>query len=146
MTFLKNQFFRETPLLPSKTSRTKTLTPVILQVKRDETLAAVLMLGFFEVRGLFCLINSTINRFLQTLTTYRSWTAWGSHNEGAVALVKLRGADNLKTKAGCQLLAAVRTQTVSTSGTAFILNLMQTSWSGACLSEKISINRSTGSP
>lgn len=66
-----------------------------LLAKEDETLAAVLMLGFFE-----------------TLTTYKCQTAWGSHNESAIALVRLRGADNIKTRAGRLPFAAVRTQTL----------------------------------
>lgn len=66
------------------------------QQKQDSTLAAILLLGFFE-----------------TVTSERSNVmAWGSHIDGAVQLVKMRGKKQLRTKTGHALFVAVRTQMV----------------------------------
>jgi hypothetical protein len=67
------------------------------QQKQDSTLASILLLGFFE-----------------TVTSERSNVmAWGSHIDGAVQLVKMRGKKQLRTKTGHALFVAVRTQMVS---------------------------------
>jgi len=39
--------------------------------------------------------------------------AWGSHIDGAVMIVKMRGKKQLRTKLGNALFVAVRTQMVS---------------------------------
>jgi hypothetical protein len=39
--------------------------------------------------------------------------AWGSHIDGAVQLIRLRGKKQLRTKAGHSLFVAVRSQMVS---------------------------------
>ena len=66
------------------------------QQKQDSTLAAILLLGFFE-----------------TITSERSNVmAWGSHIDGAVQLVKMRGKKQLRTKTGHALFVTVRTQMV----------------------------------
>lgn len=64
--------------------------------KEDDTVAAVLLLGLFE--------NIT-SRHLGML-------AWGSHTEGAIQLIKSRGADQLLTKQGRDIFVTVRTQQV----------------------------------
>ncbi|KAG9230264.1 hypothetical protein BJ875DRAFT_161677 [Amylocarpus encephaloides] len=64
--------------------------------KTDQTLAAILMLGFFET------ITSENN----------SATAWYSHVDGAVQLVRMRGQKQLRTKVGQGLFQVVRTQMV----------------------------------
>ncbi|KAH7382955.1 hypothetical protein BKA64DRAFT_582795 [Cadophora sp. MPI-SDFR-AT-0126] len=62
--------------------------------KTDATLAAILMLGFFE-----------------TVASEKSNAmAWYSHVDGAVQLVKMRGRKQLRTKAGYSLFIAVRQQ------------------------------------
>jgi hypothetical protein len=67
------------------------------QQKTDQTLAAILLLGFFE----------TITQEKQNIT------AWGSHIDGAVQLVKMRGKKQLRTKVGLALFQTVRGQMVS---------------------------------
>ena len=65
--------------------------------KLDSTLAAILLLGFFE-----------------TITSKKADVmAWGAHVEGAVKLVGLRGKKQLRTKTGRALFLTVRTQMVS---------------------------------
>lgn len=66
-------------------------------MKRDDTLAAILLLGFFE------------NITAKTL----GMLAWSSHIEGAIQLVKARGPGQLDTKVGLDLFTTVRTQMVS---------------------------------
>jgi hypothetical protein len=66
------------------------------QQKLDSTVASILLLGFFE-----------------TITSERSNVmAWGSHVDGAVQLVKLRGKKQLRTKTGHAIFLSVRTQMV----------------------------------
>ncbi|KAK4194395.1 hypothetical protein QBC40DRAFT_319878 [Triangularia verruculosa] len=67
-----------------------------VRCKEDGVLAAVLLLGMFE--------NITAKP--------NTGTAWGSHVEGAVLLVKARGKKQLKTKLGLQLFVVVRTQVI----------------------------------
>lgn len=64
--------------------------------KTDSTLAAVLLLGLFE--------NLTAKQL--------GMSAWGSHIEGAIQLVKQRGRKQLRTRTGLLLFIAVRTQMV----------------------------------
>ena len=64
--------------------------------KTDETLAAVLLLGLFET----------------IMSRKVSMTAWGSHIDGAVMIIKMRGRNQLKTKLGHALFTAVRTQMI----------------------------------
>jgi hypothetical protein len=64
--------------------------------KTDQTLAAVLLLGLFET----------------ILSRRGAMTAWGSHIDGAVMIVKMRGKKQLRTKLGSALFIAVRTQMV----------------------------------
>lgn len=66
-------------------------------VNRDDTLAAILLLGLFE------------NITAKTL----GMLAWSSHIEGAIQLVKSRGREQLSSKIGLDLFIAVRTQMVS---------------------------------
>ncbi|KAK6579926.1 hypothetical protein PZA11_007634 [Diplocarpon coronariae] len=64
--------------------------------KSDQTLAAILMLGFYE-----------------TIASEKtSAMAWYSHIEGAVQLVKMRGRKQMRTKTGYSLFVAVRQQMV----------------------------------
>jgi hypothetical protein len=66
------------------------------QQKQDSTVASILLLGFFE-----------------TITSERSNVmAWGSHIDGAVQLINIRGKKQLRTKTGHALFVAVRTQMV----------------------------------
>lgn len=68
-----------------------------VQQKTDQTLASILLLGFFE-----------------TITQEKaSITAWGSHVDGAVQIVKMRGKKQLRTKVGVALFQSVRGQMVS---------------------------------
>ncbi|KFG83470.1 putative negative acting factor [Metarhizium anisopliae] len=64
--------------------------------KRDDTLAAILLLGLFE------------NITAKTL----GMLAWSSHIEGAIQLVKSRGQEQLRSKIGLDLFIAVRTQMI----------------------------------
>lgn len=68
--------------------------------KTDSTLAAVLLLGLFE--------NLTAKQL--------GMSAWGSHIEGAIQLVKQRGRKQLRTRTGLLLFIAVRTQMVGPQG------------------------------
>lgn len=67
-----------------------------VEQKTDETLAAVLLLGMFET----------------IMSRKVSMTAWGSHIDGSVMIVKMRGKNQLKTKLGHALFTAVRTQMI----------------------------------
>ncbi|KAK0669752.1 hypothetical protein QBC41DRAFT_101797 [Cercophora samala] len=67
-----------------------------VRCKEDGTLAAVLLLGMFE--------NITARP--------NTGSAWGSHVEGAVQLVKARGKKQLKTNLGLQLFIVVRSQLI----------------------------------
>ncbi len=62
--------------------------------KTDQTLASILMLGFFETIAL----------------EKNNAMAWYSHIDGAVQLVKMRGKKQLRTKVGYSLFVCVRTQ------------------------------------
>ncbi|KAH8661651.1 hypothetical protein BGZ60DRAFT_90277 [Tricladium varicosporioides] len=64
------------------------------QQKTDQTLAAILMLGFYET------VSSTSTNA----------NAWYSHIDGAVQLVKMRGKKQFRTKVGHALFQVVRTQ------------------------------------
>lgn len=67
-----------------------------VQQKADQTLASIILLGFFE-----------------TITQEKaSITAWGSHIDGAVQIVKMRGKKQLRTKVGVALFQTVRGQMV----------------------------------
>lgn len=70
--------------------------------KADTTLAAVLLLGLFE--------NLTAKQL--------GMSAWGSHIEGAIQLVKQRGRKQLRTRTGLLLFIAVRTQMVGSTESA----------------------------
>jgi hypothetical protein len=74
-----------------------------VQATKDETLAAVILMGLYE--------NMTA-RQIGTL-------AWGSHIEGAVEIAKARGLSQVRTKLGMQLFVAVRGQLVSTRATRY---------------------------
>lgn len=65
-------------------------------MKRDETLAAILLLGLFE------------NISAKTLGMF----AWSSHTEGAIELVKARGREQLQSKIGLDMFTSVRTQMI----------------------------------
>ncbi|KFY24104.1 hypothetical protein V493_05428 [Pseudogymnoascus sp. VKM F-4281 (FW-2241)] len=58
----------------------------------DETLASVMLLGMYET----------------ILSRPVAMAAWGSHIDGAVMLVKLRGKKQLRTRVGIALFVAVR--------------------------------------
>ncbi|KAM4065043.1 fungal specific transcription factor [Hirsutella rhossiliensis] len=65
-------------------------------VKQDATLASILLLSLFE-----SITAKSLGMF-----------AWSSHVEGAIELVKTRGPEQLKTKTGMDLFAAVRIQMI----------------------------------
>ena len=67
--------------------------------KEDATLGSVLLLGLFE------------NISAKSM----GMLAWGSHIEGAIYLVKLRGREQLQTKLGREMFIATRVQMVSIS-------------------------------
>lgn len=84
------------------------------QQKSDQTLAAVLMLGFYEVRR-----PAVIAKYRKQLTASQTVmndrtnaSAWGSHIDGASELVRMRGKKQLRTKIGQSLFMTVRTQMV----------------------------------
>lgn len=68
-------------------------------VRRDATLGSILLLSMFE-----SITAKSLGMF-----------AWSSHIEGAIELVKMRGPEQLKTKTGVDLFAAVRIQMVRTA-------------------------------
>ncbi|RDW79576.1 hypothetical protein BP6252_04214 [Coleophoma cylindrospora] len=80
---------------------------------KDSTLAAVLLLGFYEARAIlseeaywFFFLTSS-----QTLTSSQlTVKGWISHIEGAVALVKSRGKKQMETQIGRDLFMAIRSQ------------------------------------
>lgn len=74
--------------------------------KRDDTLAAILLLGLFE------------NIAAKTL----GMLAWSSHIEGAIQLVKSRGRQQLESKVGLDMFIAVRTQMVGCYPARFSFN------------------------
>ncbi|TVY42684.1 White-opaque regulator [Lachnellula subtilissima] len=64
------------------------------QQKTDQTLASILMLGFFET----------------ILAQSNSAQAWYSHVDGAVQVVRMRGKKQLRTKIGRSMFRVVRNQ------------------------------------
>ena len=61
----------------------------VVMAKKDSTLIAVLLLSLFEV---------------MTCTTRPNMCSWESHTKGAVALIRLRGRQQMQSKLGLQLL------------------------------------------
>ncbi|KAJ2904659.1 negative acting factor [Zalerion maritima] len=83
--------------------------------KQDGTLAAVLLLGLFEVCRQDALGTELISilRVEANITAKQmGMLAWGSHTEGAIQIVKQRGRKQLRTKTGLLLFIAVRTQMI----------------------------------
>ena len=85
-----------------------------IEVKSDQTLMVVMLLGLYEEVGLslvytFC----TELTHLQLNNTSQSMTASTNHINGALALLDLRGKQQLQTHFGVQLINALRTQVVS---------------------------------
>ncbi|TVY36406.1 White-opaque regulator [Lachnellula occidentalis] len=64
------------------------------QQKTDQTLASILMLGFFET----------------VLAQSNSAQAWYSHVDGAIQVVRMRGKKQLRTKIGRSMFRVVRNQ------------------------------------
>lgn len=103
--------------------------------KTDGTLAAVLLLGLYEVslRPIVCKMTRFLAVLTQNFPSAQNITAkemgmfsWGSHIEGAISLVKQRGRKQLRTKTGLLLFIAVRTQMIIhtlTSGKAPIMGV-----------------------
>ena len=83
------------------------------QQKTDQTLAAILMLGFFEVCRSVDQSAEYILILYQTVASERSNAqAWYSHVDGAVQVVRMRGKKQLRTKVGRSLFQVVRSQMV----------------------------------
>ncbi|KAL3418617.1 hypothetical protein PVAG01_10333 [Phlyctema vagabunda] len=79
----------------------------------DSTLATVLLLGFYEARA----ILSDEQYWQSVLTSSQTLTSsqltvkgWISHIEGAVALLKSRGKQQMETQIGRELFMAIRSQ------------------------------------
>ncbi|QSZ31434.1 hypothetical protein DSL72_000999 [Monilinia vaccinii-corymbosi] len=80
--------------------------------KTDQTLASILLLGFFE-----------------TITQEKaSITAWGSHIDGAVQIVRMRGKKQLRTKVGVALFQSVRGQMLVNSLSSSKTPMLGTDW------------------
>ncbi|ESZ96651.1 hypothetical protein SBOR_2961 [Sclerotinia borealis F-4128] len=83
-----------------------------VQQKSDQTLASIILLGFFE-----------------TITQEKtSITAWGSHIDGAVQIVKMRGKKQLRTKVGVALFQSVRGQMLVNCLSSSKTPLLGTDW------------------
>ncbi|KAL2072461.1 hypothetical protein VTL71DRAFT_11804 [Oculimacula yallundae] len=80
--------------------------------KTDTTLAAILMLGFFEVVAM----------------EKTNAMAWYSHVDGAVQLVEMRGKKQLRTKVGYSLFTSVRNQMLVSALTGSKPLTMGTKW------------------
>lgn len=80
-------------------SRLKELLQDPVECKKDETLATVLMLDFYD---------SLNQRFVHFIDT-------GTHQQGAVALLKHRGEDNFKTPLSQRLFNAMRSRHINYS-------------------------------
>jgi hypothetical protein len=80
-------------------TRLKTLLEDPVQCKTDETLATVFMLDFYD---------SLSQRFVKFVDT-------GTHQQGAVALLKHRGKDNFKTPLSQRLFNAMRSRHINYS-------------------------------
>ncbi|RDW73766.1 hypothetical protein BP5796_07208 [Coleophoma crateriformis] len=82
------------------------------QQKSDQTLASILLLGFFE-----------------TITLEQTNVlAWGAHIDGAVQLVRMRGKKQLRTRVGSALFLVVRTQMIICCLTASKPPVLGTEW------------------
>ncbi|KAL3426144.1 negative acting factor [Phlyctema vagabunda] len=80
--------------------------------KTDQTLASIILLGFFE-----------------TITLEKTNVmAWGSHIDGAVQLVRMRGKKQLRTRVGTALFIAVRTQMIINCMSASKAPMLGTEW------------------
>ncbi|ETI28286.1 hypothetical protein G647_00735 [Cladophialophora carrionii CBS 160.54] len=80
-------------------TRLKALLEDPVQCKTDETLATVFMLDFYDS------LNQRFVKFLDT----------GTHQKGAVALLKYRGKDNFKTPLSQRLFNAMRSRHINYS-------------------------------
>lgn len=68
-----------------------------VKAKNDETLLTVLLLEFYEAVG----------------SRFQNKDSSATHQSGAVALIKHRGAENFKSEVGKRLLIAVRSQVIT---------------------------------
>lgn len=89
------------------------------EAKSNPTLAAVLLLAIFEVRGPGVTIRRRIQnrrhltvRQVITSRTLRSIEKWTNHIYGAAALLELRGAEQLQDEDGLKLFVQLRFQIV----------------------------------
>ncbi|CAG8954880.1 hypothetical protein HYFRA_00008567 [Hymenoscyphus fraxineus] len=80
--------------------------------KTDQTLAAILMLGFYET----------------VCTNNTNPAAWYSHVNGAIQIVRMRGKKQLRTKVGQSLFQVVRTQMVINCMTSSKVPSMGADW------------------
>ena len=86
------------------------------EASTDQTLVAIMLLGLFEVlpysgdrsRLPFLIIGQTV-----TCSSPESMRSWTNHVNGATAIARLRGTDQLRTKIGRTIFAIVRLQVVS---------------------------------
>ncbi|OJJ98461.1 hypothetical protein ASPACDRAFT_44971 [Aspergillus aculeatus ATCC 16872] len=76
-------------------SETNTALQDTITAKSDATLAAVLVLGLYEI--ITCQSHSLMVR-------------WADHIEGAMALIKLRGSEQLRSPVGLELFTQLRGQ------------------------------------
>ena len=82
----------------------------------DQTLLAIMLLGLFEVSHyLKDNFPSPLLTAAQTVTCSNpeSMRSWANHVNGAIAIARLRGTDQLRTKIGRKIFAIVRLQVVS---------------------------------
>ena len=87
--------------------------------KTDQTLASILMLGFFEVRRSVDRLNNILIQYQTVLAQSNNAQAWYSHVDGAVQVVRMRGKKQLRTKIGRSMFRVVRNQMVKFHMTPF---------------------------
>ncbi len=82
----------------------------------DQTLIAVVLLGMFEV---FHYLQDNVRFFILTITQTvtcsnpESMRSWANHVNGASAIARIRGTDQLRTEIGRKIFATLRVQIVS---------------------------------
>ena len=86
-----------------------------VESKTDQTLSAILLLGLFEVSCSVKYFENenvlTLNQII-TCNSEQSMESWTNHIDGAAALLRFRGSDQLRTRTGFRIYMQCRAQIV----------------------------------
>ena len=87
-----------------------------IESKTNQTLSAVLLLGLFEVSGFIKTASSELTLAqIFTCNNEQSMESWTNHIDGAAALLRFRGPEQLRTRIGLTMFMQCRAQIVCVS-------------------------------